>query len=146
MRSSSVCVLVSVVFVVYYTLCHLLRKPRANAQYDVLSHGLPRSSGRHAQIRVSGFSPLIVTFQVSSVRKQSQEADHIRAQPTSWSGHRPCPKFTSHLPTHTYTQLTRSASYCLHCARSLIAICNHSDREWLSSLDQTATGILASRG
>ena len=34
MRSSSVCVLVSVVFVVYYTLCHLLRKPRANAQYE----------------------------------------------------------------------------------------------------------------
>ena len=61
---------------------------------SLLSHGLPRSSGRRAQIRVSGFSPLIVTFQVSSVRKQSQEADHIRAQPTSWSGHRPCPKFT----------------------------------------------------
>ena len=31
------------------------------------SHGLPRSSGRHAQIRVSGLSPLAVTVLFSFV-------------------------------------------------------------------------------
>ena len=59
------------------------------------SHGLPRSSGRHAQIRVSGLSPLAVKVLFSFVTKQSTEADHIRARPTRHD--RPiyllCPKF-----------------------------------------------------
>ena len=36
----------------------------------------------HAQIRVSGLSPLAVTVLFSFVKKQSTEADHIRARPT----------------------------------------------------------------
>ena len=65
----------------------------------MLSHGLPRSSGRLAQIRVSGFSLLYHRYISSQLRQDAitRSRSHT-VRPTSWSGHRPCPKFTCPCP------------------------------------------------
>ena len=65
----------------------------------LLSHGLPRSSGRLAQIRVSGFSLLYHRYISSQLRQDAitRSRSHT-VRPTSWSGHRPCPKFTCPCP------------------------------------------------
>ena len=73
----------------------------------LLSHGLPRSSGRLAQIRVSGFSLLYHRYISSQLRQDAitRSRSHT-VRPTSWSGHRPC-------PNKPYIHYVRSSSVCV---------------------------------